>query len=149
MPPQTDDLGVSVRDALRSDAARIAALCVQLGYDVPPAHVELVLRDLGSDASVLVAVVPRAGVVGWLSIVRCSGLLAEVRAEIEGVVVEDEFRGHGIGEALVRSAEHWARRHDCSEIRLRTNVVRERAHEFYRRLGYDLVKTQHTFRKAI
>jgi GNAT superfamily N-acetyltransferase len=145
----SNELAVSIRDALPADAARIAALAVQLGYEVPLEHIEAVLRSPEPDRAVLVAVVPRAGVVGWTVIVRQDTLIASRRAEIAGLVVEDEFRGHRIGELLVEAAEDWARKKGCTTLRLLSNVVRERAHTFYARLGYDVLKTEYVFQKAL
>jgi GNAT superfamily N-acetyltransferase len=141
--------GTSVREALLTDAPRIAALSVQLGYDVPISHIEHHLRTLPEHQTVFVAVVPRVGVVGWVGIAESHTLTSHGRAEIEGLVVEDEYRGHRVGEMLVRAAENWARRRGCTTLRLLTNVVRERAHGFYRRLGYDVLKTQHLFQKSL
>jgi GNAT superfamily N-acetyltransferase len=144
-----NELGTSVREALVSDAPRIKALALQLGYEVPLVHVERYLRTLDDNRAVLVAVVPRAGAIGWVGVSLHDTLTSSGVAQIEGLVVEDEYRGCGVGAALVESAEAWARRRGCSALRLNTNVVRERAHEFYLRLGYDLLKTQHVFQKPL
>ncbi len=141
--------GASVRDALASDAQRIASLAGQLGYQVSTAHVARVLNALNGERAVLVAVVPRAGVIGWIGVALRNSLIESGRAHIEGLVVEDEYRGNGIGQLLVESAEAWAQRHGCTSMRLVSNVVRERAHEFYKRLGYDVLKTQHAFNKEL
>lgn len=143
------ELGTSVREALPADAQRIASLCIQLGYDVPLAHVEYFLRTLGEEKALFVAVVPRAGVVGWISVAESRALLASARAEIHGLVVEDEYRGNRIGHALVAAAEAWARRRGCTTLRLLSNTIRERAHVFYRRLGYDVLKTEYVFQKSL
>jgi GNAT superfamily N-acetyltransferase len=146
---RSNELGTSVREALEGDAQRISALALQLGYEVPIAHVEQHLRRNDPDRAVMVAVVPRAGVVGWVSVAERRSLLSSSRADIEGLVVEDEYRGNGIGEMLVDAAEAWARRRGCTTLRLLSNVVRERAHEFYRRLGYDVLKTEYVFQKSL
>jgi len=145
----SNELAVSIRDALPADAARIGALAVQLGYEVPGEHIEAVLRSPEPNRAVLVAVVPRAGVVGWTVVAHLDTLIASRRAEIHGLVVEDEFRGHRIGELLVEAAEEWARKQGCATLRLLSNVVRERAHTFYARLGYDVLKTEHVFQKSL
>ncbi len=144
-----NDLGAGVREALLSDAQRIVALLVQLGYEVPLGHVEACLQDRDPDRAFLVAVVPRVGVVGTATVSERPALLAVRRAEIESVVVEDEYRGNGIGALLVQAAEAWARRRGCTTVRLLSNVVRERAHRFYGRLGYDVLKTEHVFQKQL
>jgi len=143
------ELGTSVREALLSDAPRIAALSVQLGYEVPVAHIEEHLRTLHDNQAVLVAVVPRVGVVGWVGLAEHRSVTSSRRADIEGLVVEDEYRGHRIGETLVHAAEEWARRRGCTTLRLLSNVVRERAHAFYQRLGYDVLKTEYVFQKSL
>ena len=149
MQSPLNDLGACVREALLSDAQRIAALLLQLGYEVPLAHVEACLQDRDPDREFLVAVVPRAGVVGCVTVSERRALLAVRRAEIESLVVEDEYRGNRIGALLVQAAEAWARRRGCATVRLLSNVVRERAHRFYGRLGYDVLKTEHVFQKHL
>lgn len=145
----SDDLAVSVRDAMPADAERLAALALQLGYEVPLAHVEEILRSAEADRAIMVAVVPRAGVVGWIVVVQHETLIASRRAHVEGLVVEDEFRGNRIGALLVESAEEWARKRGCSTLRLLSNVIRERAHTFYARLGYEVIKTEYVFQKDL
>lgn len=143
------ELSTSVREALPSDAQRIASLSLQLGYEVPLTHVERFMKTLRESEALFVAVVPRAGVVGWVSLAESHTLTSSARAEIHGLVVEDEFRGHGIGRALVAAAEAWARRRGCTSLRLLSNVIRERAHDFYRDLGYDVLKSEYVFQKTL
>jgi len=143
------DLELHVREALASDAPRIAALATQLGYEVPPAHAERFLSARNDERELFVAVVPRVGVVGWLGVAVAEHLTASRHAELEGMVVEDEFRGVGVGRALIERAERWARDRRCVFLRLRSNVVRERAHGFYERNGYVLKKGQHVFEKPL
>jgi GNAT superfamily N-acetyltransferase len=142
-------LATSIRQALATDAQRIAALAGQLGYEVPVPHVERQLQRMNDERTVFVAIVPRVGVVGWIGVALRDAITDSGRADIEGLVVEDEYRGNGIGELLVQAAEEWARRRGCTSMRLVSNVVRERAHEFYKRLGYDVLKTQHAFKKSL
>jgi GNAT superfamily N-acetyltransferase len=149
MQSPSSELGTSVREALLTDAPRITSLAGQLGYEVPLAHVERQLRRVNDERAIFVAVVPRAGVVGWIAVSLFEGLTDSGRADIDGCVVEDEYRGNGIGRLLVQTAETWARRRNCTSIRLVSNVMRERAHEFYKRLGYDVLKTQYAFKKSL
>lgn len=146
---QAEDVRVTVREALDSDAVRITALAHQLGYTVGEAHVASCLAQRNSEFEVFVAVVPRAGVVGWMSIRAGQSLLSERRAQLEGLVVEDEYRSGGIGAALLERAERWARERSCAYLRLFSNIVRERAHSFYLRNGYAILKTEHLFQKKL
>ncbi|HET7815386.1 MAG TPA: GNAT family N-acetyltransferase [Candidatus Baltobacteraceae bacterium] len=139
----------SIREALAGDAPRIAQLCVQLGYDVPLAHVEWFLGLARTDRELLVAVVPRVGVVGWIGVAARPALLASARADVEGLIVEDEYRGLGIGARLLEAAEEWARKRGCTSVRVLSNVIRERAHHFYERRGFELRKSEHVFTKQL
>jgi len=145
----SSELGTSVREALGTDAQRIAVLAGQLGYGVPLSHVERQIARMDDAHTVFVAVVPRVGVVGWIGVALHESITDSGRADIEGLVVEHEYRGNGIGQLLVAAAEDWARRRNCTSMRLVSNVVRERAHDFYKRLGYDVLKTQHAFKKSL
>lgn len=145
----SSELAASIREALPADAARIVSLAGQLGYDVPLQHVENLLKRSRPDRVILVAVVPRAGVVGWTMVTQEETLIASRRAELHGLVVEDEFRGQRIGELLMQAAEEWARKRRCTTLRLLSNVTRERAHGFYLRLGYENIKTEHVFQKPL
>jgi len=148
MQPRSE-LQTFVREALPADAERITALAAQLGYDVALADVKRRLAAAEEGREILVAVVPRAGVIGWIEVSQCEALLSPRAAEVEGLVVEDEYRGNGIGELLLRNAESWARRRGSSVMRVRSNVLRERAHAFYLRLGFTRIKVQQVFERPL
>lgn len=143
------DAETNVREAFASDAPRIAALCVQLGYEVPLAHVERTIARRGPDFEIFVAVVPRVGVIGWATVAIAETMTSTRHAELEGLVVDDEYRGGGNGRLLLQRVEAFARDAGCSMLRLRTNVLRERAHAFYERAGYLSPKSQRVFEKRL
>jgi ribosomal protein S18 acetylase RimI-like enzyme len=58
------------------------------------------------------------------------------RAQVEAVRVAREFRGRGIGEAMMRHAIALARERGCALVQLTTNKARDDAQRFYRRLGF-------------
>ena len=55
----------------------------------------------------------------------------------------------GAGAILLETAEKWACKMRCSGMSVRSNVIRERAHGFYLKNGYQHYKTQKAFRKAL
>jgi hypothetical protein len=50
---------------------------------------------------------------------------------------------------LVERGEEWARQRRLAVIGVRSNIIRERTHAFYERLGYAATKTQKVFRKML
>jgi GNAT superfamily N-acetyltransferase len=65
------------------------------------------------------------------------------------MVVDENHRSQGIGAALVKAAIGWADEHGFRTVRVRSNVVRERTHAFYERLGFSRTKTQVVFVRPI
>jgi GNAT superfamily N-acetyltransferase len=50
--------------------------------------------------------------------------------------VSTHVRKVGVGKALVKAAEDWARHRGCERISVTTALHRAVAHAFYERLGY-------------
>jgi len=141
---------VIVRNAGSGDAAAIARLSGQLGYPASAADIERRLRAIGTDvAAVLVAESPKVGVVGWVHVRMLPLLTRDLSAEIGGLVVDEGRRGGGIGRQLLTAAEAWARDRKATSLRLRSNVVRDGAHAFYRRCGFAASKTSLLFTKEL
>ncbi|PYT71942.1 MAG: N-acetyltransferase [Acidobacteria bacterium] len=142
---------LKVRRAKSEDAPRLAELATQLGYPSTAAQLRQRLRALlpAAQNAVFVAEAKDAGVVGWLHVSKQALLESEVRAEVNGLVVADGHRSLGAGAQLLAAAEDWARKHGCKGMSVRSNVIREGAHKFYERNGYEHYKTQKSFRKPL
>jgi GNAT superfamily N-acetyltransferase len=142
-----------IRKARRGDIERIAQLCGELGYPSSAAQISVRLRQLkpASKHAVFVAEFPgaAAGVLGWLHVSMSHLLESDLRAEVNGLIVAEGQRSAGAGAKLLAAAEAWARRHGCQAVNVRSNVIRERAHSFYERHGYEHYKTQKAFRKKL
>lgn len=140
----------TIRNARNYDAPALAELCGQLGY--PATRQQIVARLAAIEADpggrVFVAEDAEGRVVGWLHVAQQAHLADEEVAEILGLVVAESTRGHGVGAALLRAAETWARERGAAHLRVRSRVERERAHRFYERAGYQRHKTQHVFGKS-
>ena len=142
---------ITVRLATINDAERLSALSTQLGYPSSPNEIERRLKLIAhsTDNVVYVAAQAEGRVVGWVHAYVSRLVESDPTAEIGGLVVDEECRRTGAGRELMRAAERWARERGCKAVTLRSNVVREAAHEFYRSLGYTIVKTQYAFRKVL
>ena len=148
-----DETSVRIRKARRSDAERIAQLSGELGYPATAAQIAIRLRQLKPASKHAVFVAESSddavGLVGWLHVSVSHLLESDVRAEVNGLIVAEGQRSAGAGPKLLEAAEEWARRHGCLGMNVRSNVIRERAHGFYERNGYEHYKTQKAFRKVI
>lgn len=142
---------LKIRRAKSSDAPRIAELSGQLGYPATASQIRQRLRAIrpASQHAVFVAESKDIGVVGWLHVSKQPLLEVEVRAEVNGLVVSEGYRSLSAGARLLAAAEDWARKHGCKSMSVRSNVIRERAHQFYERQGYEHYKTQKSFRKPL
>ncbi len=133
------------------DAEAAARLATQLGYPSTAEQIERRFHALreAADARVFVAEGADGTPVGWIHVFGRRMLESDPDAEIGGLVVDERLRGRGIGKALMAVAEEWAREKGYRAVCLRSNVIRKEAHEFYKGLGYEVVKTQHKLRKQL
>lgn len=142
---------VAIRAPERRDCARMAELADQLSGKSSAEEIAARLASMqGSpDYAVFIAETAEGDIAGWIGMFIHRCVEANMRAEISGLVVEERARSLGIGRRLVERAEEWAREKGCETVGVRSNVIRERAHTFYERLGYKHIKTQKTFRKTL
>lgn len=77
-------------------------------------------------------------VIGCLQLTIIPGLARQgmKRAQIEGVRVDQRYRGKGVGEALFKEAIAIAKSEKCGLVQLTTDKHRSDAHRFYNRLGF-------------
>ncbi|HEX2642580.1 MAG TPA: GNAT family N-acetyltransferase [Thermoanaerobaculia bacterium] len=140
---------IVIRPADSADAPSLAALSGQLGYPSTPAQIAARLAVLAETADAVRVAEVDGQVAGWIHVGSHRPLESEPSAEISGLVVDEAHRGQGIGRLLVEAALAWARERGYAGIRVRSNVVRADAHRFYEGLGFQRVKTQVTFTRAV
>lgn len=142
---------VTIRRARLADAKRMAALSGELGYPTTPAEMTARLEKVIASRmhAAFVVDTPDAGVVGWGHVSVNHLVDVGTRAEINGIIVAETKRSLGAGAQLIGAMEDWARKHGCLSMSVRSNVIRDRAHKFYERQGYEHYKTQKAFRKPL
>jgi len=140
-----------IRPPRPGDASAIADLAQQLGYAEPVAGIAARLSALEGTPhqAVFVAENESGKVIGWTQVCGVHRLLTDPFAELAALVIDERHRGSGIGRELVRRALHWAAAEGYSLMRVRTNIVRKRAHHFYEDLGFERTKTQYIFQAAV
>ena len=140
-----------VRAIAHEDAASVAELSAQLGYEVSVAAIEERIDGLSACAESQVAFVAciNAEVVGWIEAAITRHLQSAVCTLITGLVVKDGMRSLGIGKRLCAEVEAWSRRNGVGVVRVTSRMSRERAHRFYLREGFRQTKTSAVFDKVL
>jgi len=133
------------------DCQAVAGLSTQLGYPSSASRIERRFRALADDpeSSILVAEETGGKVGGRLQVHGSRVLESDPCAEIAGLVVDAGARRRGIGRALLLAPARSATRRGYAEVSLRSNTSRTEARPFYERQGYEVVKTQYKFCKAL
>lgn len=140
----------TIRAARASDAQDIARLTAQLGYDVSASTIaERLSRILSrSDQQFLVADGDGCPV-AWLHAAISEYVESGPFVVIGGLVIDRNHRRMGIGSVLMKHAEEWAKKQECSVVRLWSSSARTASHPFYEQLGYTNIKTQYSFVKLL
>jgi GNAT superfamily N-acetyltransferase len=139
-----------IRTAHISDSKAIAELSTQLGYPCCEVEIAKRLEQLAvmENCAIFVGELDDA-VVAWIQVAAIQHIVAPPYAEICGLVVAEHMRGRGFGKDLLMFAEAWARERSLNTVWVWSNVVRQRAHDFYMRHGYQINKSQNAFSKKI
>ena len=132
------DVDLRIRDAELSDAAELAALACELGYETTSAEMESrlvsILKDLRYKTLVALNDEKICGMIGAFS--ASSYLHNDINGRIIALVVSRESRRRGIGAQLIAAAEKDFAQRGITRVTLTTRFEREEAHQFYEKLGY-------------
>ncbi len=88
-------------------------------------------------------------IAGVIHVEKYNVLYFPTMANILGIAVSADFRRQGIGSALLKRAEEWARENGVYSMRLNSGENRKQAHEFYRAQDYIDDKKQLRFIKEL
>jgi GNAT superfamily N-acetyltransferase len=140
---------VKIRDVEAPDVAAVVRLLTQLGYPADaPAVARRLERLTESDSDRLFVAEVDGEVVGLAGLhVSPSVEYDAPAAKVSAIVVDEDHRRLGIGEALLQAVELDARERGCGLLFLTTAHRRRDAHEFYRRLGFE--QTGFRFAKSL
>lgn len=140
-----------IRKMELGDLEVVSSLALELGYraDVQELRDRFLLLSRSSDHSFFVSESNGDGIVGWIHAHTHQTLLTNARVEIAAIVVAENFRGKGVGKALIQEVEKWSREKSVQKLRLGSRIQRTDAHQFYQRLGFGIEKTWHIFTKEI
>jgi GNAT superfamily N-acetyltransferase len=130
---------LKIRAAQMNDAAAIAQLMCELGYETTESEMQMRMGRIAADARYRSFVAVCDG--------RVCGMIGTVTypsyehndsgGRILALAILSEMRRRGIGRALIATAEKDFAQRGISRLALNTSLVREGAHKFYHSLGYE------------
>lgn len=128
--------------------AAMERLIPQLGaHKAPPTFDELNRLLISESTTLLVARQSREDPIIGILCLTVYRVPTGVRSIIEDVIVDENARRQGIGEALVRYAIELAREAGANGVSLTSNPQREAANQLYRSMGFELRRTNPYFYK--
>jgi len=133
---------MKIRELNKNDHDCVVRLLKQLGYGDNDA----VSLSKKHEGIVFVVEDDAKDVVGFAAItimplIHCDGFLAR----IAGICIEEKQRSGGIGAALIKYIENYCVEKECVLLEVTTNLVREKAHQFYLNNGF--VETHKRYNK--
>lgn len=151
MATTANSQSLTVRAIVPADAAAVAELSTQLGYDATIDEIRERIAALphppGSHIALVACLDNEA--IGWIEAEVTRHLQSMPHTLITGLVVKDGVRSLGIGRRLCAEVEVWSRANGISIVRVTSRSTRERAHCFYLRDGFSPTKISHVFEKVL
>jgi len=130
---------LTIRTAEMNDAAAVAQLMCELGYETTKSEMETRMERIAADERYHTFVAVRdekvCGMIGTLT--SLSYEHNDLGGRILALVTSKTMRRHGIGRALIETAEKDFAQRGIRRIALNTRLSREDAHKFYESLGYE------------
>jgi N-acetylglutamate synthase-like GNAT family acetyltransferase len=141
-----DPPGPQVRPFRQSDLAAVRNLLRQLGYDIAEAELAGRIARVSEAAGHRFVVAELDGrVAGVLHLFARPALEKPCEAVVQAIVVDAGLRGRGLGRALMRLAEAWAKAQGLASIALHTR----NAQAFYEGIGYHRIASSDLMQKAL
>jgi len=134
-----EDVDLIIRYAQPGDAAALAQLMCELGYETTKSEMQMRLQRIATDERYRTFVAVRdgnaCGMIGTLTYPSIEH--NDPSGRIVALVILRTMRRRGIGRALLATAEKDFALRGIRRIGLNTQLAREDAHKFYESLGYE------------
>jgi GNAT superfamily N-acetyltransferase len=137
---------ISIRKMELEDAKSVNTLSHQLGYPLSIEQtVENIKAVIQSREHIAFVAEFEGRVVGWAGASQAIMIEVMRHCELNGLVIDKDHHGKGIGKLLIEEVKQWARKNGNSKMSLHCNTKRTDAHEFYQHLGFTDLKKQTNF----
>ena len=130
---------LAIRAAEMNDAAVLAQLMCELGYETTKLEMQTRMKRIAADERYRTFVAVRDGkVCGMVGTLTCPSYEHnDPGGRILALAILSRMRRRGIGRALIAAAEEDFAQRGIKRVALNTRLAREDAHKFYESLGYE------------
>jgi GNAT superfamily N-acetyltransferase len=141
---------IQIKPILIDHAKEVQLLSKQLGYEISLddtiANIKEVLSSKNHTAFVAIE---NNKVVGWIHAFKTTTIESLPFIELAGLVVDEKQRGKGVGKILVEKIKEWCKEQNVLSLRVRSNIKRKEAHQFYLNNGFKEIKEQKVFQISL
>lgn len=110
-------------------------------------HIEYINQK--TDSELILAIDQSNAVLGYIFAAPCYFLCFNPFLEVLEFIIDENNRGRRIGGKLLSAIEEIAREKGFSQVHLNSRIDRERAHNFYSKMGYNFYKQAKFFKKEL
>ena len=101
---------ITIRQVAPGDVAAITGLSHQLGYPLSQGqilqNIKAVLANKDHDAFVAEY---QNKIIGWIGVAHIIMIEMTPHCEINGLVIDEQYRGKGVGKLLIEKAKQWGK----------------------------------------
>ena len=137
--PNEQFFALTIRAAEVNDAAALAQLMCELGYETTKSEMQMRVERIATDERYRTFVAVRDGqVCGMIGTLTCPNYEHnDPGGRILALATLSTMRRRGIGRALIATAEKDFAHRGIGRVALNTRLAREDAHKFYESVGYE------------
>jgi GNAT superfamily N-acetyltransferase len=141
---------LTIRRMQTDDAPFVNRLSVQLGYALAVDQTAEQIKSITAAADHIAFVASENDtIIGWIHAFKSLYIESLPFVEVGGLIVDEKYRGKGVGKALMEHVKDWCMQQGIFRIRLRSQTKRLDAHKFYQALGFEVIKEQKVFQLVL
>lgn len=140
----------NIRPVEKQDAPGVKKLAEELGYPSSEEKISEILDTVIQHNDHRMVVVEKENdLVGYIHLVSSLRVGPDPFIEIAALSVREDYRKMGIGKALIEQSQEMADEKGIEIVRIRSNIIRQEAHKFFKQRGFQNLKTQEVFVKKL
>lgn len=140
---------ISIRPMTVEDIRPSQELLSQLGYPLDSKELRRRYDSVVGADHILLVAQEGERVIALCHVYARPALDKPPEAVVQALVVDQAYRGRGLGRDMMTTAETWASVRGFTSVALYSSAMRSEAHAFYETIGYRITATSHLFRKSL